>query len=387
MRSIAPFRPALALALLLALTSGCAKRDANAPSAGGSAVAPVSGGTLVYARGHDSVRLDPGHETDGESCKVMDNVYENLVSFADTTTELVPELATRWDISPDGLTYTFHLRQGVTFHDGTPFNAEAVVFSLDRQRDKKPAHPFHSVGGPYPYWQAMSMDDIVADLKATDDSTVVFTLKRRNAPFLANLAMGFASIISPTAAKQHGEDFFKRPSGTGPFRFVAWTKDDSITLERYPEYWGEKAYLDRVVFRVIPETTVRLLALREGSVHGLEGLYTVLARQLQAELDYRDSVAIAFKEVRDALAAHGEARASLVTSQRRSDALQRAAQLTRLRFEGGEASRLLLIDAERLALLAQLQVQDERRGLLSAQAEVYRALGGGWQAPQRQAAR
>jgi multidrug efflux system outer membrane protein len=111
------------------------------------------------------------------------------------------------------------------------------------------------------------------------------------------------------------------------------------------------------------------------------------ARQLQAELDYRDSVAIAFKEVRDALGAHGEARASLVTSQRRSDALQRAAQLTRLRFEGGEASRLLVIDAERLALLAQLQVQDERRGLLSAQAEVYRALGGGWQAPQQQAAR
>ena len=110
------------------------------------------------------------------------------------------------------------------------------------------------------------------------------------------------------------------------------------------------------------------------------------ARQLQAELDYRDSVATAFKEARDALAAHGEARASLVTSQRRSEALQRAAQLTRLRFEGGEASRLLVIDAERLALLAQLQVQDERRGLLSAQAEVYRALGGGWQAPARQQA-
>lgn len=110
------------------------------------------------------------------------------------------------------------------------------------------------------------------------------------------------------------------------------------------------------------------------------------ARQVQAELDYRDSVAIAFKEVRDALGAHGEARASLVTSQRRSDALQRAAQLTRLRFEGGETSRLLLIDAERLALLAQLQVQDERRGLLSAQAEVYRALGGGWQVPPQQAA-
>lgn len=112
------------------------------------------------------------------------------------------------------------------------------------------------------------------------------------------------------------------------------------------------------------------------------------ARRLQAELDYRDSVAVAFKEVRDALAAHGEARASLLTIQRRSDALQRAAQLTKLRFDGGEASRLLVIDAERAALLAQLQVQDERRALLAAQAEVFRALGGGWMAPpQRQAAR
>jgi peptide/nickel transport system substrate-binding protein len=240
MRPIAPLRPALALALLLALASGCAKREANAPSAGGTAVAPVDGGTLVYARGHDSVRLDPAHETDGESFKVMDNVYENLVSFADTTTELVPELATRWDISPDGLTYTFHLRQGVKFHDGTPFNADAVVFSLDRQRDTKPAHPFHSVGGPYTYWQGMSMDDIVQGIKAQDDSTVVFTLKRRNAPFLANLAMGFTSIISPTAAKKYGEDFFKNPSGTGPFRFVDWTKDDSITLEKYPGVLGRE---------------------------------------------------------------------------------------------------------------------------------------------------
>ncbi len=265
------------------LLAGCAKRDSAAPSAGNAQGAPVDGGTLVYARGHDSVRLDPGHETDGESFKVMDNIYENLVSFADTTTEIVPELASRWEISEDGLTYTFHLRPGVKFHDGSPFDAAAVVFSLDRQRDKKPSHPFHSVGGPYPYWQAMSMDDIVKDLVATDDSTVVITLKRRNAPFLANLAMGFSSIVSPTAAKQHGEDFFKHPSGTGPFRFVEWVKDDHITLERNPEYWGGKAHLDRVVFRTIPENTVRFLALEEGSIQGLDGLNTDLAKRVAVE--------------------------------------------------------------------------------------------------------
>ena len=210
----ARLRSLVLAALLVALPalSGCAKKDA-APVAGGGSTTPVAGGELVFGRGHDSVRLDPGHETDGESFKVIDNLYENLVAYADTTTEIVPELATRWEISADGLTYTFHLRPGVTFHDGTPLDAAAVLFSLDRQRAMTPPHPFHSVGGPYTYWQSMGMDDIVDGIRAADDSTVVFTLKRRNAPFLANLAMGFASIVSPTAARKHGEDFFKYPDG------------------------------------------------------------------------------------------------------------------------------------------------------------------------------
>ena len=278
---------ALAALLVLApLAAGCTKRD-DAAARGASSATPVSGGQLVFARGHDSVRLDPGHETDGESFKVMDNLYENLVTYADTTCDLVPELATRWDVSADGLTYTFHLRPGVLFHDGTPMNAEAVVFSLDRQREKTPPHPFHSVGGPYAYWQGMGMDDIVADIRAADDSTVVIALKRRNAPFLANLAMGFAGIVSPTAARQHGEDFFKHPVGTGPFRFVEWVKDDRIVIERNPDYWGPKAYLDRVVIRSIPENTVRLLALESDEIMGMDGINTELAKRLQANRAYQ----------------------------------------------------------------------------------------------------
>jgi peptide/nickel transport system substrate-binding protein len=269
----------LPLVLVLAL-SGCSKKDTASARTGAPGHAPVDGGTLVFGRGHDSVRLDPGHETDGESFKVMDNLFENLTAFADTTTEIVPELAYRWDIAPDGLTYTFHLRPGVKFHDGTPLNAEAVLFSLDRQRDKKPPHPFHSIGGPYAYWQSMSMDDIVKDIQAADDSTVVFTLKRRNAPFLANLAMGFAGIVSPTALKKYGEDFFKHPSGTGPFRFVEWVNDDRIVLERNPDYWGPKPHLDQVVFKPIPENTVRYLALEDGSIQGMDGINTELAKRL-----------------------------------------------------------------------------------------------------------
>ncbi len=260
--------------------SGCAQKGA-ASGGGAGPGTPVAGGELVFGRGHDSVRLDPGHETDGESFKVIDNLYENLVTYADTTTDIVPELAYRWELTPDGLTYTFHLRPGVKFHDGTPLDAEAVLFSLDRQRAMTPPHPFHSVGGPYTYWQSMGMDDIIADLKAADDSTVVFTLARRNAPFLANLAMGFAAIVSPTAARKHGEDFFKFPTGTGPFRFVEWVKDDRIVLERNPDYWGAKPYLDRVVFRSIPENTVRLLALETGEIAGMDGINAELAKRLE----------------------------------------------------------------------------------------------------------
>ncbi len=269
----------------LPVLSGCAKKQA-APGGGGGSGTPVAGGELVFGRGHDSVRLDPGHETDGESFKVIDNLYENLVTYADTTTEIVPELATRWEISEDGLHYTFHLRPGVKFHDGTSLDAAAVLFSLDRQRAMTPPHPFHSVGGPYTYWQSMGMDDILADLKAPDESTVVFTLARRNAPFLANLAMGFAAIVSPTAAQKHGEDFFKFPTGTGPFRFVEWVKDDRIVLERNPDYWGAKPYLDKVVFRSIPENTVRLLALESGEIAGMDGINAELAKRLETNAGF-----------------------------------------------------------------------------------------------------
>ncbi|MDP6037126.1 MAG: ABC transporter substrate-binding protein, partial [Candidatus Latescibacteria bacterium] len=105
--------------------------------------------TLVYGRGGDSVGLDPALETDGESFKVCDNIYETLVSFVPERTDLAPGLATSWEASEDGLTWAFKLRQGVSFHDGTPFNADAVVFSLSRQF--KADHPFHKVEGAYQY--------------------------------------------------------------------------------------------------------------------------------------------------------------------------------------------------------------------------------------------
>lgn len=229
------------------------------------AVEPRYGGTLIHGRGGDSVGLDPAHETDGESLNVARNIFDTLVRYKEESTEIEPALATSWEVSPDGLAYTFKLRQGVKFHDGTLFSAEAVVLSFDRQLNPD-KYPELKDTGPYKYWLGMSMGDIVQSVEAVDEFTVKFTLKRREAPFLANLGMHFASIVSPTALKKLTVDFTRNPVGTGPFKFVEWIKDDRIVLEANSEYWDGRPYLDRLIFRSIPDNTTRLFELQAGTI-------------------------------------------------------------------------------------------------------------------------
>ena len=234
-----------------------------------------SGGTLVFGRGGDSVGLDPAYETDGNSFMICDNIYEALVFYKDESTALEPGLAESWDISPDGLTYTFHLRKGVKFHDGTPFNADAVVFSIGRMMKDRNVKFFGKPlevpvqERPPEYWVSMEMDDTVGAIEAVDDYTVVFKLKRVEAPFLANMGMDFADIISPTAFMQNPKEFIRNPVGTGPFKFVKWVKDDRITLEKNPDYWDKSGgpYIDQLIFRSIPENSVRFLELKTGNIH------------------------------------------------------------------------------------------------------------------------
>ncbi|RMF92696.1 MAG: ABC transporter substrate-binding protein [Nitrospinota bacterium] len=232
---------------------------------------PKQGGVLIIGRGGDSVGLDPALEDDGESFKVADNLFDTLVDYADEDTSLRPELAESWSISADGLRYTFTLREGVVFHDGTPLDADAVVFSFARQAPIKYKYfgkgfPLPKEQGPYKYWGYMSMSDIVASVEARDARTVVFTLKRPEAPFLSNLGMNFSSIVSPTAVLKLGADFRRKPVGSGPFKFVQWIKDDRIILEANERYWDGRPYLDRVIFRSIPDNSTRLLELLSGAI-------------------------------------------------------------------------------------------------------------------------
>ena len=228
----------------------------------------AKGGTFIFGRGGDSVGLDPALEEDGESFKVCDNIYDTLIQYKDGSTELEPGLAERWEGSDDGLIWTFHLRKGVKFHDGTPFNAEAVLFSLNRQHEK--SHPFNDVSGSYVYWVATGLTDIVDKISAIDDFTVRISLKTAYSPFIYTIAITPFSIVSPTAVKKWGDEYFNNPVGTGPFKFSRWDKKDKIVLEANDDYWGGRPNLDRVIFRSIPANEIRLIELQQGGLHAME---------------------------------------------------------------------------------------------------------------------
>ena len=222
-------------------------------------------GTLVYGSSGDASRLDPGDVTDGESIQRMDNIFEGLLEFEVGTTEIKPCLATSWEASTDGTEIVFKLREGVKFHDGTDFNADAVVFSFARQYD--PNHPYHQYG-EWAYWGYMFSD--IKEMIKIDDYTVKLVLKRTNAVIMTTLAMFTVNIVSPANAEKYKEDAFKYPCGTGPFKFVEWVKDDHITLEANENYWRERAQLDKLIFKVIPDPSARLMALEVGEVQGIE---------------------------------------------------------------------------------------------------------------------
>jgi peptide/nickel transport system substrate-binding protein len=219
---------------------------------------------LTYAQGADPRGLDPAYVDDGESAKVMVNVYEGLVKYKADSTEIEPCLATEWKVSDDGKEYTFKLRQGVKFHDGTPFNADAVKFSIDRQLP-----PNATDDMPYASFTFGPVDKV----EKVDDYTVKILLKEPYTPFLANLAMCLAApIVSPDAVKKNGGKLMETPVGTGPFKFVKWDKSQAITLERNNDYWGTKAKADKVVFRFIKENSVRASELIAGSADIIDGV-------------------------------------------------------------------------------------------------------------------
>jgi len=218
--------------------------------------------TLVFARGADSQKLDPADVDDGESIKVLANVCEGLVRFKTGTAEIEPCLATSWTISPDGQTYTFKLRQNVRFHDGTPLDAATAAFSFLRQMDE--SHPAHLKQAAFAYWSAMY--SMVDSIKALDADTLEFHLREPHAPFLADLAIFPAYLISPNFIDQ------QHPVGTGPFRFVQWAPNEKIELEANTNYWDDAPKIQKLIFTVVPDSATRLIQLQTGQIQAMDGI-------------------------------------------------------------------------------------------------------------------
>ena len=235
----------------------------------------VSAKTLVYCSEASPEGFNPQLFTSGTTYDASSvPIYNRLVEFKVGTTELQPGLAERWEVSPDGKTYTFHLRPGVkwqTTKDFTPsrtLNADDVVFSFERQLDKN--NPYHNVsGGSYEYFEGMDMPKLMQSIEKVDDLTVKITLTRPEAPFLADLGMDFASILS----KEYADAMLKAgtpqkvdlsPVGTGPFILQQYQKDSRILYKANPDYWGPHAKIDRLVFSITPDASVRYAKLQKG---------------------------------------------------------------------------------------------------------------------------
>ena len=280
---------ALGLTGILAATAACGGGDATGDAGSGEA---KTGGTLVFGTSTDPISMDGAYVSDGESLRVVRQLFETLVTTAPGGTEIEPLLATAYEPSNDGKTWTFTLKEGVKFHDGTDFNAEAVCVNFDRWYNFKGVQQSASVSY---YWQTVfsgyaKNEDPALGTSLYKDCTAeggkaVINLTSPSASFLSGLALASFSIASPEALtkfeadkvtgtgeepKFEGSFGRENPIGTGPFKLEVFEPDNRLVLARNEDYWGEKAKLDKVIFKPISEGPARRAALETGEIQGYD---------------------------------------------------------------------------------------------------------------------
>jgi dipeptide transport system substrate-binding protein len=241
------------------------------------ALAPVSAKTLVYCSEGSPENFAPSLNTTGTSFDATEQIYDNIVGFERGGTKVVPELAESWDISKDGLTYTFHLRHGVkwqsnkNFKPTRDFNADDVLFMFERQWVENDPY-FKVTSSNHSYFNDMGMPKLLKSVDKVDDYTVKIVLNTPEAPFLSDLAMQYAGVQSKEyaiAMLKAGtpEKIDQEPVGTGPFELVQYQKDAIIRYKANPNYWAGKAKIDNLIFAITPDASVRWAKLQKGECH------------------------------------------------------------------------------------------------------------------------
>ncbi|CAN7182257.1 ABC transporter substrate-binding protein [Microbacterium sp. LjRoot45] len=243
--------------------------------------------TFVFGASGDPSSLDPAFASDGESFRISRQIFEGLVGVEPGTADPAPLLAESWEQSEDGLSYTFQLKEGVTFHDGSAFNGDAVCFNFDRQNNFTGVAQSASMSY---YWGALMRGyadtgtSIYAGCEATSDTEVVISLTQPFAGFIPALSLPAFAIQSPTALEEYNADEVGgteeaptqseyatgHPTGTGPFKFDSWEPGAEATVSVYDDYWGEQGQVEKVIFKVIGDTTARRQALESGSIDGFD---------------------------------------------------------------------------------------------------------------------
>lgn len=262
---------------------GCVQSDRGEPGASGDVDS-----SFVFAASSDPASLDPAFASDGETFRVSRQIFEGLVGVAPGTADPAPLLAESWEQSEDGLSYTFQLRDGVTFQDGTTFDAAAVCFNFDRwynftgvAQAESMAYYYTSLFKGY----ADSPENAVyASCSADGDLSATVTLAKPFAGFIAALSLPAFAMQSPTALEQYNADEVGgtaeaptlseyatgNPVGTGPFSFDSWEVGSELTLSAYQDYWGEQGDVQEIIFRVIDDPTARRQALEAGDIDGYD---------------------------------------------------------------------------------------------------------------------
>ncbi|WP_312113174.1 ABC transporter substrate-binding protein [Brevibacillus reuszeri] len=280
----------VASSVSLAITvfvSGCSSAPSSSPGTGAGSekqeqgttkvAGPKSGGTLTYALYQDIVSLDPAFTYDFST--VVNQITEGLLKF-DENSKLVPSLAEKWE-NPDPKTYLYHIRKGVSFSDGTPMTVDDVIFSMERTRDPKTAS--------YLGWMYGNVDKIEKE----DDSTVKVTLKEPDSNWRYAMATPAGHVISKAYYEAHASNFGKPDGGvmgTGPFKYVSWQTGSEIVLEKNTNYWDKTGgpYLDKIVYKVIPEAMTRVTGLKTGQIN----MAITLPIDLQEVVEKMDSIKI-----------------------------------------------------------------------------------------------